>query len=52
MVRRGELTDEAWVKPPLLEGGQQEHRTVTNGILWRNPRRVRFWVDPPLSILV
>ena len=24
MVRRGELTDEAWVKPPLPEGGRRE----------------------------
>ena len=42
MIKRGELTDEAWawVEPLLPEGGRRdgrwrEHRTVTNGILWK-----------------
>jgi transposase len=42
MIRRGELTDEAWAWVELLlpEGGRRggrwcEHRTVTNGILWK-----------------
>jgi len=46
LIRRGELTDEAWawVEPLLPEGGWRgrrwrEHRTVTNGILWK----LRSW---------
>ncbi len=42
MVRRGEVTDEAWERiAPLLPGngnrGKQwsDHRRVVNGILWR-----------------
>jgi transposase len=46
MVRRRELTDEAWVKPPLPEGGRKEHRTVTNGILWKL-RTGAPWRDLP-----
>jgi transposase len=42
MVRRGELTDEAWARIVRLlpeygrRGGRwREHRTVVNGILWK-----------------
>ena len=53
MIRRGELTDEAWawVEPLLPEGGRRggrwrEHRTVTNGILWKL-RTGAPWRDLP-----
>jgi transposase len=53
MVRRGELTDETWarVEPLLPEGGWRggrwhEHRTVTNGILWKL-RTGAPWRDLP-----
>jgi transposase len=42
MVRRGEITDQAWqeIEPLLPEYGQsggqwRDHRTVINGILWK-----------------
>lgn len=42
MVKRGELTDEAWrqIAPLLPENGRRgkqwrDHRTVVNGILWK-----------------
>jgi transposase len=42
MVRRGEITDQAWqeIEPLLSEYGQsggqwRDHRTVINGILWK-----------------
>jgi transposase len=42
MVRRGEITDEAWerIAPLLPEGGRRggrlkDHRPVVNGILWK-----------------
>jgi transposase len=53
MVRRGELTDEAWARiGPLLpeygrRGGRwREHRTVVNGILWKL-RTGAPWRDLP-----
>ncbi len=53
MVRRGELTDEAWehIAPLLPENGRRgkqwrDHRTVINGILWRL-RTGAPWRDLP-----
>ena len=53
MVRRGELTDEAWgrIAPLLPEGGRRggrwkDHRTVVNGILWKL-RTGAPWRDLP-----
>ncbi len=53
MVRRGELTDEAWgrIAPLLPENGQpgerwRSHREVVNGILWK-PRTGAPWRDLP-----
>ena len=53
MVRRWELTDEAWarVEPLLPQGGRRggrwgERRTVTNGILWQL-RTGAPWRDLP-----
>ena len=41
MVKRGEITDQAWqqIEPLLPEYGQsggqwRDHRTVVNGLLW------------------
>jgi transposase len=53
MVRRGEITDQAWqeIEPLLPEYGQsggqwREHRTVINGILWKL-RTGSPWRDLP-----
>src|SRR5687768_4024007 len=53
MVRRGEITDQAWQElEPLLpgygqSGGQwRDHRTVINGILWKL-RTGSPWRDLP-----
>jgi transposase len=53
MVRRGEITDRAWLEiEPLLpeygrSGGQwRDHRTVINGILWKL-RTGSPWRDLP-----
>jgi transposase len=53
MVRRGEITDQAWqeIEPLLPEygrsGGQwRDHRTVINGILWKL-RTGSPWRDLP-----
>ena len=53
MVKRGELTDEAWtqIAPLLPENGRpggrwRDHRTVVNGILWKL-RTGAPWRDLP-----
>ncbi len=53
MVRRGEITDEAWeqIAPLLPENGGRGkqwsgHRRVINGILWR-PRTGAPWREAP-----
>lgn len=53
MVRRGEITDEAWgrIAPLLPEGGARggrwkDHREVVNGILWKL-RTGAPWRDLP-----
>ncbi len=53
MVRRGELTDEAWaqIEPLLPEYGRRggrwrDHRTVVDGILWKL-RTGAPWRDLP-----
>ena len=53
MVRRGELTDEAWerIAPLLPENGRRgkqwrDHRAVVDGILWKL-RTVAHWRDLP-----
>ncbi len=53
MVRRGEITDQAWhqIEPLLPEYGQsggqwRNHRTVINGILWKL-RTGSPWRDLP-----
>jgi transposase len=53
MVRRGEITDEAWeqISPLLPENGGRgkqwrDHRRVINGILWRL-RTGAPWRDVP-----
>jgi transposase len=53
MVRRGEITDQAWqeIEPLLPEYGQsggqwRDHRTIINGILWKL-RTGSPWRDLP-----
>ena len=53
MVKRGEITDQAWhqIEPLLPEYGQsggqwRDHRTVINGILWKL-RTGSPWRDVP-----
>jgi Putative transposase of IS4/5 family (DUF4096) len=52
MVKRGEITDQAWqqIEPLLPEYGQsggqwRDHRTVVNGLLWKL-RTGSPWRDP------
>ena len=54
VVRRSELTDEAWepIAPLLPENGRRgkqwkDHRTVVNGILWKLRTGAPCWRDLP-----
>ena len=54
VVRRSELTDEAWegIAPLLPENGRRgkqwkDHRTLVNGILWKLRTGAPCWRDLP-----